>query len=78
MFTAGLVLFGLASLLVGAAPAAWWLVSARAVQGVGAAVLAPSSLALLTATFPPAVSSPRPGTAQAGSTWPGRCAPPWG
>jgi EmrB/QacA subfamily drug resistance transporter len=52
MFTAGLVLFGLASLLVGAAPAAWWLVSARAVQGVGAAILAPSSLALLTATFP--------------------------
>jgi hypothetical protein len=51
MFTAGLVLFGLASLLAGAAPAAWWLVSARAVQGVGAAILAPSSLALLTATF---------------------------
>lgn len=52
MFTIGLVLFGLASLLVGAAPAAWWLVAARAVQGVGAAILAPSSLALLTATFP--------------------------
>ena len=52
MFTIGLVLFGLASLLVGAASAAWWLVAARAVQGVGAAILAPSSLALLTATFP--------------------------
>jgi hypothetical protein len=60
MFTAGLVLFGLASLLVGAAPAAWWLVSARAVQGVGAAILAPSSLALLTATFPEG-RQPRPG-----------------
>ena len=52
MFTIGLVLFGLASLLVGAASAAWWLVAARAVRGVGAAILAPSSLALLTATFP--------------------------
>jgi MFS family permease len=52
MFTIGLVPFGLASLLVGAASAAWWLVAARAVQGVGAAILAPSSLALLTATFP--------------------------
>ncbi|MGH3188597.1 MAG: MFS transporter [Streptosporangiaceae bacterium] len=52
VFTAGLVLFGLASPLVGTAPAAWWLVAARAVQGIGAAVLAPSSLALLTATFP--------------------------
>jgi EmrB/QacA subfamily drug resistance transporter len=52
MFVIGLVLFGLASFLVGAAPAAWWLIAARAVQGVGAAILAPSSLALLTATFP--------------------------
>jgi EmrB/QacA subfamily drug resistance transporter len=52
MLAIGLVLFGLASFLVGAAPVAWWLVAARAVQGVGAAILAPSSLALLTATFP--------------------------
>ena len=52
MFVIGLVLFGLASFLVGAAPAAWWLVAARAVQGIGAAILAPSSLALLTANFP--------------------------
>jgi len=52
MFVIGLVLFGLASFLVGAAPAAWWLIAARAAQGVGAAILAPSSLALLTATFP--------------------------
>lgn len=30
MFVIGLVLFGLASFLVGAAPAAWWLIAARA------------------------------------------------
>jgi EmrB/QacA subfamily drug resistance transporter len=52
MFVIGLVLFGLASFLVGAAPATWWLIAARAFQGIGAAILAPSSLALLTATFP--------------------------
>lgn len=52
MFTVGLVLFAGASLLVGAAPTAWWLVGARGLQGIGAAVLAPSSLALLTASFP--------------------------
>src|SRR6185437_6560952 len=52
MFIIGLVLFGLASFLVGAAPTDRWLIAARAVQGVGAAILAPSSLALLTASFP--------------------------
>ncbi len=52
MFFIGLVLFGGASFLVGAAPYTWWLIAARALQGIGAAILAPSSLALLTATFP--------------------------
>lgn len=52
MFALSLVLFSLASLLVGAAPTDWWMVAARALQGIGAAILAPSSLALLTASFP--------------------------
>jgi MFS family permease len=43
--------FALASLLVGLAPAGWWLITARGVQGTGAAIVAPSSLSLLTATF---------------------------
>ncbi|WP_433611433.1 MFS transporter [Dactylosporangium sp. CA-139114] len=51
MFVIGLVLFALASLLVGLAPYAWWLIAARAFQGIGAAILAPSSLSLLTASF---------------------------
>lgn len=52
MFLLGLTLFGTASFLVGAAPFTWWLIAARAFQGIGAAILAPSSLALLTASFP--------------------------
>ena len=52
VFVAGLAIFSAASLLVGIAPTGWWLIGARALQGVGAAVVAPSSLALLTASFP--------------------------
>ncbi|MDR8411349.1 MFS transporter [Nonomuraea sp. 3-1Str] len=47
VFSAGLALFTLASAACGAAPAAWVLVQARAVQGVAAALLAPQVLALL-------------------------------
>ncbi|MFI8387084.1 MFS transporter [Streptomyces sp. NPDC085540] len=48
----GLGLFGLSSLLGGFAQEPGHLVAARAAQGVGAAALAPATLALLTATFP--------------------------
>jgi EmrB/QacA subfamily drug resistance transporter len=48
---AGLTVFSAASLLIGVAPTGWLLIAARALQGVGAAVLAPSSLSLLTASF---------------------------
>lgn len=46
-----LAVFGTASLLIGLAPTGWWLVAARALQGVGAAVVAPTSLSLITAYF---------------------------
>lgn len=52
VFVFGLAVFSVASLLVGVAPAGWWAIAARALQGVGAAVVAPSSLSLLTASFP--------------------------
>jgi EmrB/QacA subfamily drug resistance transporter len=52
VFITGLAVFALASLLVGAAPTGWWLIEARALQGIGAAIVAPSSLSLLTASFP--------------------------
>jgi EmrB/QacA subfamily drug resistance transporter len=48
----GLAVFGLASLAGGFAQDPGALVAARAVQGIGAATLAPAALALLTATFP--------------------------
>ncbi len=51
MFIAGLALFTAASLGVGIAQSAAWLIAARALQGVGAAILAPSTLALLTTNF---------------------------
>jgi MFS family permease len=52
MFIAGIVLFSLASLAGGFATTQAWLLAARAVQGVGAAVIAPTALALITTTFP--------------------------
>ena len=52
MFVAGLGLFTAASLAIGLASSATWLITARAVQGVGAAILAPSTLALLSTHFP--------------------------
>jgi EmrB/QacA subfamily drug resistance transporter len=53
MFTAGLVIFTLASLACGLAPSAGILIAARAVQGVGAALMSPATLSIITATFPP-------------------------
>ena len=50
-FLAGIALFSLSSLLGGFAVAGWMLLAARALQGVGAALAAPSSLALLTTVF---------------------------
>lgn len=51
MFIAGLGLFTVASLLVAVSQNAALLLSARALQGVGAAILAPSTLALLLTNF---------------------------
>ncbi len=50
-FVAGITVFTLASLLGGFAPTGGLLLAARALQGVGAALAAPSSLALLTTMF---------------------------
>ncbi|MEA2244777.1 MAG: hypothetical protein QOD24_4333 [Solirubrobacteraceae bacterium] len=51
MFVAGIAVFTGASLLAGLAQSPAWLLAARALQGVGAAVAAPSTLALLMTTF---------------------------
>lgn len=51
-FIAGIIAFTLASLAAGAAPSAGWLLAARAMQGAGGALAAPSALALLMVQFP--------------------------
>ncbi|ALV45217.1 MFS transporter [Arthrobacter alpinus] len=52
VFVVGLVVFGLASFLVGTAQNEAWIISARAFQGIGAAIVAPASLSWITALFP--------------------------
>jgi EmrB/QacA subfamily drug resistance transporter len=52
MFVAGLLLFSAASLAGGLATSQAWLLAARAVQGAGGAIVAPTALALIATTFP--------------------------
>jgi EmrB/QacA subfamily drug resistance transporter len=52
VFVFGLLLFSAASLLGGFATSQSWLLAARAVQGAGGAVIAPTALALITTNFP--------------------------
>jgi EmrB/QacA subfamily drug resistance transporter len=52
VFSTGVVIFALASAACGAAPRIQLLIAARAVQGVGAALLVPGSLALISAAYP--------------------------
>jgi EmrB/QacA subfamily drug resistance transporter len=51
IFLVGLALFTVSSLLGGMAQSQAWLISARALQGLGAAILAPATLTILTASF---------------------------
>ncbi|HYW26834.1 MAG TPA: DHA2 family efflux MFS transporter permease subunit [Terriglobales bacterium] len=52
VFAAGLLLFAAASAACALAPSVGFLVAARAVQGVGAALVIPLSLTILTTAFP--------------------------
>ena len=51
VFIAGIILFSAASLTGGFATTQAWLLAARAVQGAGAAIVAPTALSLITTTF---------------------------
>ena len=51
VFIAGLGLFSVASLAGGFATSAGWLIAARGVQGLGAAILSPAALSIVTTTF---------------------------
>jgi EmrB/QacA subfamily drug resistance transporter len=52
LFVAGTALFGLTSLAGGLATSPGLLIAARAVQGLGGALLSPAALSILTVTFP--------------------------
>ena len=52
VFMTGIALFAVASIACGAAPSPAILIIARAVQGLGAALLVPGSLAIIAATYP--------------------------
>ena len=52
VFVGGTILFALASLAGGLANSEVWLLTARTIQGVGAAVVATTALSLITTTFP--------------------------
>src|ERR671934_1982310 len=51
MFMIGLVLFTLASLVCGLAQSEGMLIASRAVQGLGAAIISPATLSIITTTF---------------------------
>ncbi len=53
LFIIGIVVFTLASAACGFSPSVGWLVAFRSVQGAGAALLMPQTLAILTMVFPP-------------------------
>ncbi|MFA3875901.1 MFS transporter [Streptomyces sp. MMCC 100] len=52
VFMTGILLFTFASLLGGFAQEPWQLLAARVLQGMGGAIASPTSLALITTTFP--------------------------
>jgi EmrB/QacA subfamily drug resistance transporter len=53
IFIVGLTIFTASSLACGLATGAGFLIGARVVQGVGAALMNPATLSIITATFPP-------------------------
>jgi EmrB/QacA subfamily drug resistance transporter len=53
VFLIGVAVFALSSATIGFAPSDGWLVASRALQGVGAALMMPGTLSLITHAFPP-------------------------
>ena len=53
LFTVGVLIFAISSLLAGFAENTFMLLATRAVQGIGGAIIFPASMAILALTFPP-------------------------
>ena len=53
VFLIGVVVFGVSSATIGLAPSEGFLVASRAVQGLGAALMMPATLSIITNAFPP-------------------------
>ena len=78
VFLAGIVVFTFASLLCAVAPDAAFLIAARAFQGIGAALLVPQSLAIISANFPKDIRGKAIGTWAAASAVTTALGPPIG
>jgi MFS family permease len=77
VFLAGLGWFTVASVLCAAAPGIGWLIAARAVQGVGGALMTPASLAIIEAAFRPGDRTRAIGTWAGFSGYPPQSRPSW-
>jgi EmrB/QacA subfamily drug resistance transporter len=53
IFLTGVVLFAASSLFIGFSQSSAWLIGGRAIQGIGAALMMPATLSIITNTFPP-------------------------
>ncbi|HEY8866410.1 MAG TPA: MFS transporter, partial [Solirubrobacteraceae bacterium] len=53
MFLAGVVIFALSSAAIGVAPTDGALIAGRTIQGIGAALMMPATLSIITNAFPP-------------------------
>lgn len=68
VFGIGIGLFAAASLLCGLSPSTEFLIAARAIQGIGGALMVPGSLAIIAASFDPSDSGKAIGIWSAAST----------
>ncbi len=68
VYAAGVIVFGAASAACALSPSIGWLIGSRAVQGVGAAMLIPESLAMLGSAFTPGDRGRAIGTWSAATT----------
>lgn len=78
VFAVGIIIFAVASILCAIAPDVQFLIGARALQGVGAALLVPQSLAIIAANFPKEIRGRAIGTWAAASAVTTAFGPPLG